>query len=267
MNIAVCVKRTPASTSVALDPDTGAVKTKGLPHDMNPLDEYAVEEALRIKEKNAGSKVIVISAGTPESEEVVRKGLSLGCDAGVLLTDPAFDGSDVWATSLIVSQALKKVGETQGGVHLVLFGKQTNDGESGHMTAAVAARMGWPSAISVRKIPEVSDSSVTVERLMEDGADTLKLQLPAVVGVTKEINEPRLPSLKGKMAAKKAKIEKWGAADIGVDAGSVGAGASLTEVVKISPIPARESGEKIEGEEPEQKAANLVAKLKEAKFI
>jgi len=263
MNIVVCVKRTPASTSVALDSASGEVKTQGMPHAMNPMDEYAVEEALRLKERVAGSKVTVISAGTPESMEVVRAGLALGCDAGVLLSDEAFSKSDVWATSGILAKAVEKI----GGVNLVLFGRRSNDGESGHMTASVAARLGWPSATSVRKIPDASDAEISVERLMEDGAEMLKFQLPAVVGVTKEINEPRLPSLKGKMAAKKAPVETWGAGDLGLDAGTVGAAGSLTEVVKLAPVPPRSAGSVIDGETPEDKAKALVGKLKEAKFI
>ncbi|MFH1725932.1 MAG: electron transfer flavoprotein subunit beta/FixA family protein [Elusimicrobiota bacterium] len=267
LNIFVCVKRTPASTSVALDSQTGQVKTQGLPHAINPLDEYAVEEALRIKEKVAGSKVCVLSAGGPESDQVVRAALSVGCDEGVLVSDPAFAGSDTWASSHILSRALKKLGEDKGGIHLVLFGKQTSDGESGHMTAEVAAWLGVPSVTSVRKIVEISDSEIVVERLTEDGVDTLKLKLPAVVGVTKEINEPRLPSLRGKMAARKAQVPKWGAAELGIEAGAVGKSGSLTEVVDLSPVPSRPAGAVIPGETPEEKAKHLAEKLKEAKLV
>lgn len=261
IHIAVCVKRTPSSTTVALGSD-GKVQTAGLPHGINPFDEYAVEEAIRITEKLPGSKITIISAGSAEAEEVVKAALALGADEGVVLTDPAFDGSDTMATSLILAKAVEKLGD----VKLVLFGKQTNDGESGHMTALVGARLKRPSVSAVRKVPEITDAAITVERMMEDGADTLKLDLPAVVGVTKEINEPRLPSLKGKMKAKKAVVAKWGAADLGVDAGKIGAG-STTSVAKMEPVPPRGSGVVIEGETPEDLAKNLVAKLKEAKFI
>lgn len=262
IHIAVCVKRTPSSTSVAVDAG-GQVQTAGIPHGINPFDEYAVEEAVRLKEKLDGSKITVISAGSAESVEVVRAALALGCDEGVVLNDPAFASSDTMATSLILTAAVKKLGD----VKLVLFGKQTNDGESGHMTALVGARLGRPSILAVRKVCELTDDAITVERLMEDGADTLRLSLPAVVGVSKEINEPRLPSLKGKMKAKKAEIAAWTAADLGVDAAAVGIAGSPTTVAKMEPVPPRGAGVVIDGESPEELAKNLVAKLKDAKFI
>lgn len=262
MNIVVCVKRTPASTSVALDA-SGKVQTAGLPHAINPFDEYAVEEAVRLKEKFPGSKVTVVTLGTPDSEEVLRAALALGCDEAALLTDPAFEDSDTWGTSYLLAQAIKKI----GGVQLALFGKQTNDGESGHVPGQAAAWLDWPSALMVRKFAEVSETEAVVERLMEDGVDTLKLKLPAVVGVTKEINEPRLPSLKGKMAAKKAPIARWGAADLQAAEGPVGLSAAGTEVAGMAPVPPRPAGSVIPGESPEEKAKNLVSKLKEAKFI
>lgn len=260
LKIAVCVKRTPASTSVAIDA-SGKVQTKGLPHGINPLDEYAVEEALRLKEKLGGT-VSVVSAGEAESEEVIRNALALGCDDGVLLTDPAFAGSDGTVTARILAAALGKI-----GAGLVLFGKETTDGASGLMAAYTAAWLDCPSVINVRKVAAASESEITVERVMEDGIDTLTLALPAVVAVTKEINEPRLPSLKGKMAAKKAPVLKWAAAELGLDAAMVGAGASPTQVVAMEPVPARPAGVVVIGATPEEKAKALVEKLKEAKFI
>lgn len=260
LKIAVCIKRTPASTSVALDA-SGKVQTKGLPHGINPFDEYALEEALRIKEKLGGT-VTVVSAGEAEAEEVIRGGIALGCDDGILLSDPAFAGSDGSVTGSILAAALRKA-----GAQLVLFGKETTDGGSGQMPSFTAAWLDAPSAIGVRKVVSVSDAEITVERLMEDGVDTLTMALPAVVAVTKEINEPRLPSLKGKMAAKKAPVAKWAAADLGLDASKLGAAASPTEVLSMEPVPARPAGVSIPGDTPEDKAAALVTKLKEAKFI
>lgn len=267
IHIIVCVKRTPSSTSVALDSKTGQVKTEGLPHGINPLDEYAVEEALRIRDRVPDSKITAVSAGAPEAEEAVRAALALGCNEGVLLTDEAFQGMDTLGTSYVLAQAVKKIAEEKGGAHLLLFGKETNDGASGQMPAETAAWLDWPSAIFVRKVPDVSAESISVERLMEDGVDSLKLKLPAVVSVTKEINEPRLPSLRGKMSAKKAPMAKWGAADLKTDASKLGKDNSPTEVVGMAPIPARPAGAVIPGEEPEEKAKNLVVKLKEAKLI
>ena len=267
LHLVVCVKRTPSSTSVAVDSATGTVKTAGLPHGMAPLDEYSVEEALRIKERVPGSRITVVSAGAPEADEAIRAALALGCDAGVLVTDPSFEGCDTLGTSHLLARAIQKLASEQGGVHLALFGKQTNDGESGLTPGETAAWLGWPGATFVRKISDVSESAVVVERQMEDGIDRLKLKLPAVVAVTKEINEPRLPSLKGKMAAKKAAVAKWGPAELQPDASVVGRQSSATEWGSLSPVPARTSGVVIPGESPEEKARNLVEKLKESKLI
>src|SRR5687768_10594515 len=164
MNIIVCLKRTPASTTVALDA-SGAVKTEGMPHAINPFDEYAVEEAVRLKEKLPGSKVVALSAGPAQADEVLRAALAVGADEAVLLCDPALHG-DTMAVSHALAKAIGKISAERGGAKLVLFGKQTNDGESGHVAAAVAAWLKWPSAVSVRKFTAASESEVTVERLV-----------------------------------------------------------------------------------------------------
>ncbi|HVE12374.1 MAG TPA: electron transfer flavoprotein subunit beta/FixA family protein [Elusimicrobiota bacterium] len=262
LEIVVCVKHTPSSTSVPVDPATGQVKADSLPHELNPFDAYAVEEALRIKEKVAGSKVTALTFGKQTTEGALRDALALGCDEAVLVSDPSFEGSDHNAAAYLLAQAVKKL----SGTKLVMFGKQTNDGESGLMAGQVGAWLDWPSAAGVKKVAAVDDSAITVERLMEDGTDTVKLKLPAALAVTKEINEPRLPSLKGKMSAKKAVIPKWGPAELSADAAKVGAN-SPTATAKVAPVPSRPSGVVIAGGSPEEKAHNLVEKLKEAKLI
>ena len=265
MNIVVCVKHTPTSASVGVDPATGMVKTEGLPFGMNPLDEYAVEEALRSKEKLAGSKVFVLSLGPAGAEETLRAALALGCDEGILLTDPSFAKGDSYGTAYLLSQGVRKLA-AESPVGLIFCGKQTNDGETGSVGGQLAAWLQWPSAAFVKKVGELSETAICVERAMEDGTDTLKLNLPGVVSVTKEINEPRLPSLKGKMAAKKAAVRKWAASDISADAANYGAN-SPCRVLKTTGVPARASGSVIAGETPEDKAKNLLIKLKEAKFV
>lgn len=265
MNILVCVKHTPASSSVGVDAATGLVKTEGLPFGMNPLDEYAVEEAIRSREKLPGSKVFVMSLGPSGAEETLRAALALGCEEGILLTDPSFAKGDSYGTAYLLAQGLRKLC-AEFPVGLVFCGKQTNDGETGSVGAQLAAWLQWPSVAFVRKISDLGDSGLTAERTMEDGIDVLKLSLPAVVSVTKEINEPRLPSLKGKMAAKKAPLRRWAAADIAADAANYGAN-SPCAVVKTSAVPPRASGSVIGGETPEEKAKNLLIKLKEAKFV
>src|SRR5262249_37171097 len=152
--------------------------------------------------------------------------LALGCDAGFLLVDPTFEHSDPIATAYILSLGVKKLPK----VDLVLCSKQTNDGESGSVGAALGAWLDWPASSFVKKFVEIDSAKAKVERTMEAGVDPLELPLPAVVSVVKEINEPRLPSLKGKMAAKKAAITKWTAADLGADAALVGAGSGTAQV-------------------------------------
>jgi len=262
MHIVVCVKQTPAATNIPIDLATGKLKTEGLMYALNPFDEYAVEEALRLKERVPGSTISVLSMGPDRSEEAIRSALALGCDAGFLLVDPSFEHSDLVATAYILSLGVKKLPKAD----LVLCGKQTNDGESGSVGGALGAWLDWPASAFVKKVAEIDAQKAKVERTMEDGIDTIELPLPAVISVVKEINEPRLPSLKGKMAAKKAVITKWSGADLGAEAALVGAGSGTVQV-KTAPPPARPGGVKIEGATPTEKAAHLVEKLKELKFV
>jgi len=266
MHIAVCVKQTPASTNIPFDLATGKLKTEGLQYGVNPFDEYAVEEALRLKERLPGSSVSVLTEGPARAEEALRSALALGCDEGFLLGDPSFEGSDPLATAYILSLGVRKLSQAKAPVGLVLCGKQTNDGESGVVGTALGAWLGWPTAAFVKKIAQIDEKKAVVERLMEDGTDLLEIELPAVLSVIKEINEPRLPSLKGKMAAKKAQIPRWGQADLSADAALVGSN-SGTAVVKMSAPAPRGAGMIVPGSTSEEKAAFLVQKLKELKLI
>ena len=265
MHIVVCVKQTPAATQVPVDAATGKLKTEGLPYGLNPWDEYAIEEALRIKEKLAGSTVTVLSLGPARAEEAVRSALALGCEEGVLLTDPAFEGTDNLGSSYLLSLGVRKLHATKP-VGLVLCGKQSNDNESGSVAPALGAWLEWPSVAYVRKFASIDDKLAKVERASEDGTDTLELDLPAVVSVIKEINEPRLPSLKGKMNSKKAPVAKWGAADLGAEAAKVSSGGRLA-LVGSTPPPPRGGGIVVPGASAQEKAAFVAIKLKELKFI
>lgn len=266
LNIVVCVKNTPTSLNVAVDSATGKVKTAGLAYAMNPFDEYAVEEAIRLKERVPGSTAAALSLGPDSSEAVVRDAISRGCDAGVLVTGPEFEGGNSYATSFVLAAAIKKLA-AEKPVHLVLFGKNTNDGGSGIVGAEVAAWLDWPGVISVKKIDSIDEKSAAVWRMMEDGIDVLKVALPAALTTVKEINEPRLPSLKGKMAAKKAAISKWRAADLGLKPEQVGAALATTAVVRFSSPPSRPAGLRVEGATAAEKAKKLVDILFERKLI
>lgn len=265
MNIVVCVKQTPAATSVPIDPVSGKLKTDGLPYGLNPWDEYAIEEALRIKEKAPGSKVTILSVGPARAEEAIRSALALGCDEGVLLADSSFEGTDNLGTGYLLSLGVRKLNGANP-VSLVLCGKQSSDNESGSVAPALGAWLEWPSVAYVRKFSSIDDKLAKVERAVEDGTDSLEVDLPAVVSVIKEINEPRLPSLKGKMASKKAVLTRWGAAELSAEAATVGSGGRLALLQSSAP-PARGGGIVVQGETPQQKAAVVVQKLKELKFI
>lgn len=265
MHIIVCVKSTPAATNVPIDPATGKLKTDGLAYGINPFDEYAVEEAIRTKEKLAGSSVTVLSFGPARAEETIRAAIAMGCDEGCLVSDPSFEGSDPFATAYLLHLAIKKLHAAKP-VSAVFCGKQTNDVEAGQVGPSIGAWLDWAAVTSVRKIAEIGDSKALVERMSEDGMDVLEVQMPAVFSTIKEINEPRLPSLKGKMNAKKAPVAKWGAADLAADASLVGAHSPTREVKAAAPPP-RGGGVKITGSTPEQKATALVEKLKEMKVI
>ncbi len=260
LNIVVCVKNTPSTLSVEVDSSTGQVKTEGLLFAINPLDEYAVEEAVRIKERVPGSTVTVLTLGSEADQAVLREALSRGCDSAVLLTGPELLGGDTYATSQALAAAIRKL-SGQKPVHLALFGKNTNDGNSGVVAGQTAAWLDWPCVISVKKIESIDESAALVWRMMEDGIDKIKLQLPAAIGTIKEINEPRLPSLRGKMAAKKAAITKWTAADLGFKP------ESKARIARSSPPPHRPAGQRLEGGTPEELARRLVDALLERKLL
>lgn len=261
MNIVVVIKQVPEIELIRVDESAGSVTLPSGPGIVNPFDEYALEEALRIKEK-LGGKVIAMTVAGDRGEYALRQALSIGVDEAILVSDPAFDGSDPQAIARILAAAVKKVGE----VHLVLAGKQAVDDDAAQVPAALAANLDWPQVLFVKKTESISAAEAVFQRTTEEGYDTVSSTLPAVVSVVKEINEPRLPSLKGKMAAKKAPIAKWSAADLGIDGTSVGAGSPSKQIRALTPPP-RQKGEIIEGASPEEIADKLAKKLRENQII
>ena len=266
LHIVVCVKSTPSNVNVGVDAATGQPKTAGVPSALNPFDEFAIEEAVRLKERVPGSFATAVTVGPDAAAEVLREAIARGIDAGAHVSGAEFDGGDSFANSLALSAAIKKL-HGEKPVHLVLFGKNTSDGGSAAVGSETAAWLDWPGATGVKKIDQIDEQSATVHRMMEDGADVVKLPLPACLSTVKEINEPRLPSLKGKMAAKKAVFPKWGAAELGLTPAQVGAQGAGVKVVKASAPPARPAGVRIEGATPAEKAAKLVDLLVERKLI
>lgn len=245
MNIVVCIKQVPGTTKVRINPDTGTLIRDGVEAVVNPFDEYAIEEALRLKEK-VGGVVKVITMGPPQAEDVLRSAIAMGADEGYLVTDRAFAGSDTWATSYALSSSIK----TLGSIDLIICGKQAIDGDTAQVGPGVAEMLGLPFVAWVRKVEEITSASIRVERLMEDGYDVVEMPLPGLITVVKEINTPRMASLKGKMRAKKAEIITITTKSMTVDPTLLGLNGSPTQVLR-SFVPERKSGgEKVTGEVP-----------------
>ena len=257
MHTVVCIKQVPDTTNVKINPETNTLVREGVQSIVNPFDTYAIEEAIRIKEK-VGGKVTALTMGPPQAEAVLRDAISLGADAGILLSDRAFAGSDTWVTGYTLAAALKKIGDFD----LVLCGKQASDGDTAQVGPGIAAHLDLPQVTYVRRIHEIDAKHVVAERLLENGTETVDAPFPCLLTVVKEINEPRLPSLRGKMNAKKAELTRWTAADLGCDPNKLGLAGSPTKVVRIFSPPPRGGGEMLTGE-PEEMARKLAEKLKD----
>ena len=247
MNIIVCVKQVPDAKDVRLDPKTNTLAREGVESIMNPYDRLAWEEAVAIKEQ-LGGVVTVLTMGPPQAEAVLREAIACGADEGVLVSDRAFAGADTWATSYTLAKAV----QTIGAFDLILCGKQAIDGDTAQVGPGLACRLRLPFAACVQKTRAVTAEAIEVERMMDDGFDVLRLPLPALMTVVKDVNEPRVASLKGKMKAKKAEIKRFSAADIGADPQCIGLAGSPTQVVRVfSPEP-RGDGKVFTGNVAEQ---------------
>jgi len=258
MNIIVCIKQVPETTEVRINPETNTLIREGVKSIINPFDMYAIEEAVQLKEK-FGGKVTCLSMGPPQAEAALREAISMGVDEGILVCDRAFAGSDTWATSYTLSGAVKKL----GAFDLIICGKQASDGDTAQVGPGISAHLDIPQVTYVKKVEEVKDKTMRVERMMEEGFEIIETPLPALITVVKEINEPRIPSLKGMMRSKSAKIITWGQKDLNLDAQGIGLCGSPTQVVKIFTPPHRTGGVMLTGEVPE--AVNqLVGLIKDA---
>lgn len=259
MNLVVLIKRVP-DTETRIQIKDGKVVTEGISWIISPYDEYGVEEALRINEKYPGGKVTLLCLGPDDAKETIRKGLALGADDAVHLNDPAFLGGDASTTSKVLAAALKKM-----QYDMVLAGKQAVDEDNSQVAVRVAELLNLPHVNSVIKL-DLSDDKKSAKCLREvDGdRDMAETSLPAIITTQQGLNEPRYPSLKGIMGAKKKPIVDWKAADLGIDPASLGA---KTEVVTIEPPAARPPGKLIPGDAPTA-AKELVRLLhEEAKVI
>jgi len=247
--------------SFKIDAATNKADLPGVPPVIDPYGEYAVEAALKIKGAEGG-KVTAISLGANLLREVVKKPLSMGADELVLLEDEAFTEGDSWSTAYALAMAIKKVGEYD----LILCGREASDTNAGEVGPAIAEILGIPSVTLVKKI-DITDGKAKVERVTADGYEVIEITLPALVTVSNEVGEPRYPTIKGIMAAKKVEPEIWKPSDIGVEPAQVGAAGQRAKTLKLFQ-PVREGKcEVIEGDTPEEAAANLALKLREAKVL
>jgi electron transfer flavoprotein beta subunit len=255
MNIVVCIKQVPGTTEIKIDPETNTLVREGVPSIINPFDCYALEEAVRLRER-CGGKVIVISMGPPQAEKALRETISLGADETILLSDRAFAGSDTWATAYVLSRAMARIADYD----IIICGRQTLDGDTGQVGPELSEMLGIPFVAYVSRVEEIRDGYIRVQRMVEEGYETIEMALPAVITVVKEINVPRLPSLRGSMKAKTAQIPIWSAGDIGVEEDKAGIAGSPTRVVKVF-FPRRErKSEMLQGSTEEQ-VEQLVQKL------
>ncbi len=247
VKIVVCVKQVPDTTEVKINPETNTLIREGVASIINPFDMYAVEEAIRIKEKIGGT-VTVLSMGPPQVAESLKELIGMGVDDAVLLSDRAFAGSDTLATSYALAKGIEKIGDAQ----LIICGKQAIDGDTAQVGPEIAEKLGIPHLTYVKKINEINEDQITLERMNEDGYERVQMPLPALLTVVKEINEPRLPSLKGMMRAKKAEVPVWSAEMIGADPSKIGLKGSPTWVKRIFIPEIKCQGQIFEGTPEEQ---------------
>ncbi len=261
MNIVVCVKQVPESMEIEIDPETGTLVREGAKARINPFDMYAIEEALRLRDDNGG-RITALCMGPPQAEDAIRDAIALGCDRGILISDPIFAGSDTLATSYTLARAIENV----GAVDLIICGLKTTDGDTGQVGPGTAEQLDLPHVSYVREISRIEGKSIIVRRDLDDTTEVLRSPLPCLITVTKEINEPRLPSFKGKMAARKAKIPVWKAKDLDIDQKRVGSDGSPTWVMKVFSPETDRVGKELEGD-PGQQARALVQELRERGLV
>lgn len=241
MNIVVCVKRVPDTTAVLrLDPQDLTLDRASVETVLNPMDEYAVEEALRLREAQGG-EVAAVAVGPEDAERILRSALALGADRGVRVTDERIAGSDAMGIARVLAAAIGR-----SPFHLVLMGAEATDARTGLVPQALAQHLGVPGVTHVRKVT-AEDGALVVERDEEDGGTaTFRADLPALISVAKGINEPRYPSLRGVMAAKQKPLEVLDLDDLGLDPAGLGREAARTRVLAAEPTPPKARGTVIE---------------------
>jgi electron transfer flavoprotein beta subunit len=261
MDIIVCVKQVPDTLEVNVNRETNTLIRKGVESVINPFDLNGIEEGLRLKGRYGGA-VIVLSMGPPQVADALREAISMGADKAVMLSDIGFAGADTLATSYALGRAVRKI----GNFDLIICGRQAVDGDTAHVGPSLAEKLGIPHISCVIKIHEVTDEYIITERMSEEGTEQVKLSLPGLITVSKGINEPRPPSLRGKIIAAMSDITVWSAQDIGADADKIGLKGSPTRVVKMVAPQHERQGQFLEGS-VQERVTDLVSKLRQAEVL
>jgi len=261
MRIIVCIKQVPEGLDVKVDPETKRIVREGVKSIINPYDLYAIEEGIRLKER-FGGETWVISMGPTQAESAIREAIGMGVDYGVLLSDRKFAGSDTLATSYTLSLGIKKI----GNFDIIICGRETLDGSTGQVGPGIAEHLGIPYITYVSKIIDIKDNIIECKRLMEDHYEIIKTKLPVLITVVKEINEPRIPSLKNMLRAKKVEVPLWNAEILEGNEKLFGQDGSPTRVIDVWTHSIKKEGRKVEGE-PETLAEEIIKELKKIGVI
>lgn len=262
--IIVCAKQVPDTNVIKINPKTGTLIREGVPSILNHDDANALEEALKIKDKDPDTHITVVSMGPPQATDMLLECLAMGADEAVLVSDRAVGGSDTWATSNAISAAIRKIGDYD----LIFTGRQAIDGDTAQVGPQIAEKLGLPQVSYVQAFELADDKkSVTVERRLEDGYQKIRVQLPCLLTAIKELNTPRYMTMGMIYEAQSKPLKVWSAADIEVDLNTVGLEASPTNVFRsFTPAP-KAPGVKLEGDTEKEKADKLLIGLKDKQVI
>jgi electron transfer flavoprotein beta subunit len=268
LHIVACIKMVPDTTLVKVDPVTNTLVREGIPFITNPFDDHAVEEALSLRDRYGGH-VTVISMGPLPAVPVIRRAMARGADAGILVSDRLFGGSDTLATSRILAAAVKRLSEEQA-VDLVVCGKQTIDGDTGQVGPGMATRLGYAQVSLVERVLEVApgEGVIRARVKLDDQYEVVEARMPALITVVREINRPRYPAVAGRLRAEEEQIPVWNNEVLKLAPGSIGLKGSPTWVRRIF-APERRVAERVEGlgERRRDAVARIVEKLEAWKII
>jgi len=262
MRYIVCVKQVPDTTEVKIDPETNTLIREGVPSILNPFDQFALEEAIKIRQE--GDEIVVISMGPPQAKKALLKCLALGADKAILLSDRVFAGADTWATSYTLTQCIKKIGD----FNIIFCGLQAIDGDTAQVGPEIAAQLGIPQITYVESVEKLEGKKLTAKVQTDDGYKIVEVRLPVLItGITPSSFEPTNPPMMSIMKANKKPFSTWDADELGGNKDDYGLNGSLTEVIKVYSPPARQQGVIIDEETPEDAVQKLIELLSKDKVI